>query len=130
MSTVDRYNPGGPVTAPATQATAVEQARAVAEVAAAVQVAQQCPRDMRRAWADMQEACSRRGLADRAFYDVRNRGRGPTVHLARELARIWGNMDYGVHELSRDDARGRTLAQFATDQIGDCRACKQHRVPP
>ena len=39
----ERYNPGGPVHAPApaftTQATAVEQARAVAEVAAAVQVA-------------------------------------------------------------------------------------------
>jgi len=46
-------------TALATQATAVEQARAVAEVAAAIQVAQQCPRDIRRAWAEMQEACGR-----------------------------------------------------------------------
>lgn len=36
-----------------TQTTAVEQSRAVAEVQAAVVVAQQCPRDLARAEADM-----------------------------------------------------------------------------
>jgi hypothetical protein len=125
------YREAAPAVAgPATQATAVEQARAVAEVAAAVQVAQQCPRDMRRAWADMKEACSRRGLADRAFYDVRNRGRGPTVHLARELARIWGNMDYGVHELSRDDTRGMSeIRAYAWDQQTNVRSSRTFQVP-
>lgn len=88
------------------QQTAVEQARAVAEVAAAVQVARQFPRDMARVMADVEEACSDYELAREAFYSVTNRGTGPSVHLARELARIFGNFQYGVHELSRDDHGG------------------------
>ena len=71
-----------------TQTTAVEQARAVAEVQAAVTVAQAMPRDINRAVAEMRDACGRTALASRAFYSVPNRGNGPTVHLARELARI------------------------------------------
>lgn len=124
---MDRY---AAAPAPATQATAVEQARAVAEVAAAVQVAQQCPRDMRRAWVEMQEACGRLGLASRAFYSVKNRGSGPSVHLARELARIWGNMDYGVHELHRDDERGMSeIRAYAWDQQTNVRSSRTFQVP-
>jgi hypothetical protein len=116
--------------APITQTTAVEQARAVAEVAAAVQVAQQCPRDIRRAWADMEAACSRLGLAERAFYKVPNRGQGPSVHLARELLRIWGNGDAGVHELSRDDERGQSeVRAFAWDQQTNVRQSRTFQVP-
>jgi hypothetical protein len=113
-----------------TQATAVEQARAVAEVAAAVQVAQMHPRDIQRAWAEMQAACSRSGLAGRAFYSVPNRGSGPSVHLARELARIWGNMDYGVHELHRDDDRGMSeIRAYAWDQQTNMRSSRTFQVP-
>ena len=53
-----------------TQVTAVEQARAIAEVQAAVVVAQQCPRDMSRAEGEMRDACGRIALAERAFYRV------------------------------------------------------------
>src|SRR5438128_2491865 len=77
------------------QVTAVEQARAVAEVQAAIVVAQQVPRDKDRALAEMRDSCSRMALANRAFYEVKNRGNGPSVHLARELARTWGNPGYG-----------------------------------
>ena len=123
---VDRFTPA----APTTQATAVEQARAVAEVAAAVQVAQQCPRDVRRAWADMEEACRRFSLAERAFYQVPSRGRGPSVHLARELGRIWGNLDSGVHELSRDDERGMSeIRAYAWDQQTNVRTSRTFQVP-
>jgi hypothetical protein len=113
-----------------TQATAVEQARAVAEVAAAVQVAQQCPRDMNRAWAEMRAACSRLALAERAFYKVPNRGQGPSVHLARELVRIWGNADAGVTELSRDDLRGMSeIRAHAWDQQTNVRQTRTIQVP-
>lgn len=123
---VDRIAPS----AIPTQATAVEQARAVAEVAAAVQVAQQNPRDMRRAWAEMEDACRRYSLAERAFYSVVNRGRGPSVHLAREVARIWGNLDYGVHELSRDDGRGMSeIRAYAWDQQTNVRSSRTFQVP-
>lgn len=114
----------------ATQTTAIEQARAVAEVAAAVQVAQQNPRDIHRAWEEMKAACARLGLAERAFYRVTNRGSGPSVHLARELARIWGNVDYGVHELHRDDERGMSeIRAYAWDQETNMRASRTFQVP-
>ncbi|AGL19526.1 hypothetical protein [Actinoplanes sp. N902-109] len=128
QDTVERVAMPAPV--PVTQTTAVERARAVAEVAAAVQVAQQNPRDMNRAWADMQAACGRLGLAERAFYSVKNRGTGPSVHLARELARIWGNLDYGVHELHRDDERGMSeIRAYAWDQQTNVRSSRTFQVP-
>jgi hypothetical protein len=123
---IDRIAPS----APATQATAVEQARAVAEVAAAVQVAQQCPRDIQRAWAEMKEACSRLSLAEVAFFKVPSRGTGPSVHLARELLRIWGNADAGVTELSRDDVAGRSeIRAHAWDQQTNVRQTRTVQVP-
>lgn len=112
------------------QVTAVEQARAVAEVHAAVVVAQQVPRDMGRAIAEMRHACGRLGLASRAFYSVPNRGSGSTVHLARELARIFGNVQYGVHELRRDDAAGISEVQaFAWDVERNTRSTRTFVVP-
>lgn len=116
------------------QATAVEQARAVAEVQAAVVVAQQVPRDMGRAVADMRDACGRSGLASRAFYSIPRKGSKPvtgsTVHLMRELARIFGNVQYGVHELRRDDAAGESEVQaFAWDVQTNVRSTRTFVVP-
>ncbi|WP_416902729.1 hypothetical protein [Micromonospora echinospora] len=130
MTTIERVSPAAVIPAATTQTTAVEQARAVAEVAAAVQVAQMNPRDMNRAWEEMKAACSRLGLAERAFYSVVNRGKGPSVHLARELARIWGNLDYGVHELHRDDVRGMSeVRAYAWDQQTNVRSSRTLQVP-
>jgi hypothetical protein len=112
------------------QATAIEQARAVAEVAAAVKVAQDFPRDMTRAEGEMQAACGRLALAQRAFYRVPNRGNGPSVHLARELARIWGNVQYGVWETRRDDDNGVSEIQaWAWDVQTNTRSSRSFVVP-
>lgn len=115
------------------QSTAVEQARAVAEVQAAVMVAQSVPRDRGRAEAEMRDACSRLSVANRAFYSLPRSGQrieGPTVHLARELARIWGNVDYGVRELRRDDEAGVSEIQaFAWDQQANVRSTRTFIVP-
>lgn len=104
---------------PAGQATMVEQARAIAEVRAAVMIAMDRPRDRTAAIAEMREVCGIQALAERAFFRV-PRGRehvnGESIHLARELARCWGNIDYGVKELARDDIRGQSeLLAFAWD---------------
>lgn len=107
------------------QATAVEQARAVAEVQARVIVAQQCPRSTEAAIKAMREACAQMQLAERAFYAY-PRGKddngktitvsGPSVHLARELARVWGNVEYSVNELRRDDKAGQSeMLAYAWD---------------
>lgn len=90
------------------QATKIEVARAVAEVQSKVIVAQSLPRDLTRVEQEIRLACSDMGLARVAFYDVKNRGKGPTIHLAKELADIFGHLRYGVRELNRDDAAGQS----------------------
>lgn len=101
------------------QATSIEQQRAAAQVYAAVLVAHERPRDNNRAVVQMKDACQRKELAERAFYSYRRAGEsitGPTVQLARELARCWGNVEYGLVELSRDDAQGESeMLAFAWD---------------
>jgi hypothetical protein len=112
------------------QATAVEQARAVAEVQAAVYVAQANPRDVDRAVAEMHDVCGRMVLAQVAFYTVPNRGHDKSVHLARELIRIWGNTDYGVRELRRDDTVGESeVLAFAWDQQTNSRSSRSFINP-
>lgn len=121
------------ITPATSQATAVEQARAVAEVAAAVKVAQDFPRDEARAIARMRQACGQRALADRAFYSLPRAGgrvEGSTVHLARSLAAAWGNCDYGIRELKRDDEAGESEMQaWAWDQETNVRSSRSFVVP-
>lgn len=107
-STIQRYQPPTNGRATVSQATSIEQSRAIADVQAAVTVAQNCPRDMADAEREMEYVCGRLDMAERAFYQVTNRGSGPSVHLMRELARIWGNVDYGVKELARNDDKGES----------------------
>ncbi|HET7690008.1 MAG TPA: hypothetical protein VFK41_06505 [Nocardioidaceae bacterium] len=112
------------------QQTAIEQARAVAEVAAQVRVAKDFPRDLAEAHRLMREACDSLDLAQRAFYSVPNRGHDSSVHLLRELARCWGNIQHGVVELSRDDERGESEVQaWAWDVETNSRSVRSFIVP-
>jgi hypothetical protein len=127
---VTDVQPAPIVDRPASQGTIVEQTRAAAEVAAAVRVAQDNPRSESAARGMMLEVCSRLAVANRAFYEVPNRGAGPSIHLARELARIWGNVDYGVRELSRDDEGGSSEMQvWAWDQQTNARSTRSFIAP-
>jgi len=103
-----------PHTGRTTQATQIEQSRVIAEVQGAIVVAQQCPRNLQAAMAAMQDSCKMQALAERAFFRFPRAGQtvtGPSVHLARELARCWGNIQYGVSELSRDANAGESEMQ-------------------
>lgn len=115
------------------QATAVEQARAVAEVQAAIVVAQQCPRDLVAARTQMLDSCSQSGLAERAFFRYSRGGSqisGPSIHLAREIARCFGNVQYGISEMRRDDEHGQSEMQaFAWDVQTNTRASTTFIVP-
>lgn len=115
------------------QGTAVEQSRAAAEVQAAVVVAQQCPRNIQAAVAEMRESCKQQGLAERAFYRYPKGGQtitGASVHLARELARVWGNVQYGLVEMRRDDDYGQSEMQaFAWDVQTNSRNSSTFIVP-
>lgn len=115
------------------QATAVEQARAVAEVQAAVIVAQQVPRDLHTVTAAMRESCAQPGLADRAFYKYPRGGQtvaGASVHLARELARCFGNVQYGIIEMRRDDiGKYSEMQAWAWDVQTNTRSSNTFVVP-
>lgn len=130
MSDIEQYLPPA---APASQATAIEQSRAVAEVHAAVMVARQCPRDEAAAEARMRRACSRLALAEKAFFAFPRAGEtvtGPTIHLARELALIWGNLQYSVVELSRDDIGRRSeVLAYAWDLESNSRSSQVFIAP-
>lgn len=134
---LDRVPPAATAPAPRPdrvgQATAVEQSRAMAEVQAAVIVAQQNPRNKQLAIAEMRESCRQMRLAERAFFRFSRGGStvsGPTVHLARELARVWGNVQYGISELSRDDDHGQSEMQsWAWDLQTNTRSSQVFIVP-
>lgn len=115
------------------QGTAIEQSRAIAEVQAAVVVAQQCRRSFTVARAMMQESCRQLRLAQRAFYRFPRGDKtvtGSTVYLARELARCWQNVQYGVTELRRDDlARQSEMLAWAWDVETNVRATSTFIVP-
>ncbi|GAA4225933.1 hypothetical protein GCM10022254_09110 [Actinomadura meridiana] len=115
------------------QGTAIEQSRAAAEVLAAVEVAQRFPRDVQFARAQMIDSCKQRFLADRAFYRFPRAGgnvSGASVHLARELARCWGHIQYGIVEMRRDDEFGQSEMQaWAWDVQTNSRVSSAFIVP-
>lgn len=113
---LNQYQPisaNGGIQRIASQATAIEQSRAVAEVQAAMLVAQQCPRIRDVAIAEMRDSCAQKSVAENAFFRYPRGGEtvtGPSIHLARELARCWGNVNFGITELRRDGAASEMLA--------------------
>lgn len=115
------------------QITAIEQARAVAEVQARVIVAQNNPRNIQQAITEMEMACKQKLLADRAFFNV-PRGRDTitdvSIHLAKELARCWRNVDYEVAELRRDDEKGYSeMLAWAWDMEANNKSSIKFQVP-
>lgn len=92
---------------------AIEASRAIAEAQGKLVIAKRFPRDEVQAYNRVAQACQRKGIAEKAFYSY-NRGggtvSGPTIRFAEELARCWGNIDYGIKELSQDDGKSEMQA--------------------
>jgi hypothetical protein len=84
-------------------AVTIESQRATAEVQGRMVVAKRFPRDQVEAYARAMQACQRFGLADQGLYRYNRGGKveGASIRLAEELARIWGNIEFGLVELSR-----------------------------
>lgn len=86
--------------------TEIEIQRAVAEVQASLMIAKARPRDQAQAFMNVIESCRRPSFAAKAFYAYPRGGQtitGPSIRFAEELARLWGNMEYGMRELSNRD---------------------------
>lgn len=95
----------------------IESSRAIAEAQGKLVIAKRFPRNEALAFDEAMQACRRSGLAEDAFWSF-PRGRetitGSSIHLARELARVWGNIEYNIRELSRKDGVSEMQA-FAWD---------------
>jgi hypothetical protein len=92
---------------------AVESSRAIAEAQGKLVIAKRFPRDEIEAFAKVMTACQRRSLAEKAFYSYPRGGetvQGPTIRFAEELARCWGNLDYGIKELSQGNGTSEMQA--------------------
>lgn len=120
-------------TAPASEATQIEQSRAIAQVQGALVVAQQRPRDEMAVVARIREACAIPQLADRAFFRFPRGGQqitGPSIHLAAELARCFGNVEFGIVELRRDDRKAESeMLAVAWDLETNTRVTNSFIVP-
>lgn len=82
---------------------AVDQVRAIAEVQAGMTIARQNPRDPVAAMDRILNACTRQTLAEKAVYVYARGGQnisGPSIRLAEAIAQNWGNIQYGVREVS------------------------------
>jgi len=91
----------------------IESSRAIAEAQGKLVIAKKFPRNEALAYDEAMQACRRSGLAEDAFWSF-PRGRetltGTSIHLAKELARVWGNIDYGIRELSRKEGTSEMQA--------------------
>ncbi len=92
---------------------AIEVNRAIAEAQGKLVIAKRFPRDEISAYNRVVQACQRKGVAEKAFFSY-NRGNsvvsGVTIRFAEELARCWGNIDYGIKELSQDEGKSEMQA--------------------
>ena len=112
-------NPFGSVmSAPASIGTAQAVSHELAEMQAQIYLAKQFPRDQRKSTEQILTACQRPGLAQVAVYSYARGGSaisGPSIRLAEEIARDWGNLECGWNELERENDLSKVRA-FAWDK--------------
>jgi len=108
----------------------VESSRAAQEVQAAMVVAQKFPRDENRAFSKIMTSCQRLKLAEAATYSYPRGGqqiKGPSIHLAKAMAKSWGNLDFGIREL--ENKNGESVVEtFCWDLESNVRETKVFTV--
>lgn len=88
--------------APRTIGAEMVASREAQEVQVAMVAAKKFPRDPVTAYNHIMSDCMRRSLAEKAMYEYPRGGSmvtGPSIHLARALARGWGNIKSGFKVL-------------------------------
>lgn len=101
--------------APVVKSTTTEMVttRQAQEVQAAMVVAKKFPRDELAAIQRIKQACKRPVLAEAAQYSF-PRGRetvsGPSIRLAEVMAQNWGNLSFGVVELSNENGKSECMS--------------------
>jgi len=110
---------------------AIEASRAIQEVQAQVVLAKQFPRDEDESLRRILKACGRKSVSSEAIYTyVRGSEvvEGPSIRLAEVIAQNWGNLQFGVRELSQENGFSEVEA-YAWDLETNNRSSKIFRVP-
>lgn len=105
--------------------------REAQEVMVSMYVAKQFPRDTVAAYGKIMQDCQRVGLAEKAMYEYPRGGQmvtGPSVHLARAIARSWGNLDAGYKVLEQTSTESVVMA-YCWDKESNFRDTKIFTVP-
>lgn len=110
---------------------ASHEAKAVADVQAGYVIAKKFPRNQMQAFQNIINSCKRPFLAEQALYAYPKGGQmveGPSIRMAEELARNWGNVKFGVEEISQ--ASGVSIAEaYAIDLETNTKSSKTFHVP-
>jgi hypothetical protein len=100
-----------------------ERAARVAEIQASIIVAKKFPRNEDEAYRKLIRACSRPTFAEEARYEYprgREKVTGPSVRFAREAARVWGNIEFGI-EILEDGEDYVVIRAWAWDKETNAR---------
>jgi len=131
---LERANGNLPASSGSLAATAGQQAevaRASEETMVAMQVAHMFPRNEVEALDRILNACSSPALAEVAVYNYSRGGtdiKGPSIRVAEAIAQNWGNMTYGIRELSQR-AGASEVETFAWDLETNVRSTRRFMVP-
>lgn len=111
----------------------VEKQRVMQEVQALVLVAQKCPRDEVKAHKRIMDAAKRVSLAEGALYAYPRSGqiiKGPSIRTAETIAKYWGNISFGIKELSQNNTTKESeMMAYAWDLETNVRQEKVFKVP-
>ncbi len=105
--------------------------RSIQEVQAALVIAKKFPRDPVKSADRILNACTRPTLANTALYCYSRGGQeivGPSIRLAEAIAQNWGNIQFGIRELSSENSVS-TVEAFAWDVETNTRQVKVFQVP-
>ena len=98
-------------------ATTAAASSAQHEIQSAIIIARKFPRNEEACFQKLMRAAMRPSFAQDATYSFPRGGvdvTGPSVNLAREAARLWGNIRFGLY-IVRDDDETRLIRGFAYD---------------
>lgn len=108
-----------------------EASRAVAEVQGAIISAKHFPRDLNAAYTRIMKACKIKIIAENSMYEYAKGGAkvsGASIRLAEVLAQNFGNLNFGIKELSRADGESQMLA-YCHDLETNTRQTREFAVP-
>lgn len=104
--------------------------REAQEVQVAMVAAKKFPRDIYGAYNRIIQDCQRQTLAEKAMYEYPRGNQvvtGPSIHLARAMARNWGNLDSGFKVLEQS-AKESTVMAYCWDLETNYRETKVFAV--